>query len=109
MTGSYWTPASSWNRSSPPPSSSSGRLAAADAVEFLDLLPQLGVDLEFKLEPPLAIFEASMRSGAQAYDSMYLVLAEAMRLPIASVDGGMKTAARALNIPVHESLRTQTR
>lgn len=85
------------------------RLAVNDAAEFLDLLPQLGLDLEFKLEPPLAIFQASMRTGAQAYDSMYLVLAEAMGLPIASIDGGMKTAARALNIPVYESRRTQTR
>lgn len=39
-----------------------------------------------------------MRTGAQAYDSMYVVLAESMDLPVAAVDRGMRTAARSMKV-----------
>ena len=39
-----------------------------------------------------------MRTGAQAYDSMYVVLAESMDLPVATVDRGMRTASRSMKV-----------
>ena len=42
--------------------------------------------------------DGTMRTGAQAYDSMYVVLAESMDLPVATVDRGMRTAARSMKV-----------
>ena len=72
------------------------------AREFMDLIMTLGIDLEVKLDPPSANYDGAMRTGAQGYDSMYVVLAEAMDLPIATSDRGMRTAARSMKLALFD-------
>ena len=61
-----------------------------------------GIDLEVKLDPPSVIYDGAMRTGAQGYDSMSVVLAEAMDLPIATSDRGMRTAARSMKVALFD-------
>lgn len=77
------------------------RLDADDAVEFMDQLLQLGIDIDMKLDPPSVMFLAAMRTGAQAYDAMYVALAESMGLPVATVDRGMRTAVRSMKVGLY--------
>ena len=72
----------------------------ATAREFMELLIKLGIDIEVKLDPPSVIYDGAMQTGAQAYDAMYVVLADAMGLPVATVDRGMRTAARSMKVPL---------
>lgn len=74
------------------------RIDDETAREFMDLVINLGIDIEVKLDPPSVIYDGAMRTGAQAYDSMYVTLAESMDLPVATVDRGMRTAARSLKV-----------
>lgn len=77
------------------------RLDPGEAIEFMDGLLALGIDLDVKLDPPSVMFSQAMRTGAQAYDAMYLALAEQMDLPVATVDRGMRTAARSMKLPLY--------
>ena len=74
------------------------RVSDETAREFMEQLINLGIDIEVKLDPPSVIYDGAMRTGAQAYDSMYVVLAESMDLPVAAVDRGMRTAARSMKV-----------
>lgn len=76
------------------------RLDDETARDFMDQLTNLGIDLDVKLDTASELYNGAMRTGAQAYDAMYVVLAESMGLPVATVDRGMRTAARALNVPL---------
>ena len=79
------------------------RIAQEDATEFMDQLIQLGIDIDMKLDPPSVTFENAMRTGAQAYDAMYVVLAESMGLPVATVDRGMRTAVRSMKLVLFQA------
>ena len=72
------------------------------AREFMGLIMTLGIDLEVKVDPPSVIYDGAMRTGAQGYDSMYVVLAEATDLPIATSDRGMRTAARSMKVALFD-------
>ncbi len=76
------------------------RLDDETARDFMDQLTNLGIDLDVKLDTASELYNGAMRTGAQAYDAMYVVLAESMGLPVATVDRGMRTAARSLNVPL---------
>lgn len=80
------------------------RVDRETASEFMDELIHLGIDIDMKFDPPSVTFGDALRTGAQAYDAMYVVLAEAMgRLPVATVDRGMRTAVRSMKLALFTS------
>lgn len=79
----------------------SKRVHEEDAEKFMALLDDLGIDIDMRLEGPLPMYQNAMRFHAQAYDSIYIALAESMDLPVATVDAGMKTAVRSLKMALY--------
>lgn len=81
----------------------SRRITKEEAADFLDSVQDLGLDLDMQIDPPSILFANAMRTGAQAYDTIYLMLAASMDLPLATIDRGMRTGARSMKIPLYEA------
>lgn len=79
------------------------RLDADDAMEFMQQMPYLGIDIDMRLDGAAQMYSDAMRTGAQAYDAIYLTLAESMDLPVATVDKGMRTAVRSMKLSLYRS------
>lgn len=79
----------------------SKRMTNDDAIEFMTQLTDLGIDIDMRLEGPLPMYENAMLFHAQAYDAIYVALAKAMDLPVATVDAGMKTAVLSMKLPIY--------
>lgn len=77
------------------------RLDRELAEEFMDAFMAMPIDIDIKLDGPLQLFHDAMQTGAQVYDSMYVALARAMDLPIATVDSGMRQAAKAEKVELY--------
>ncbi len=65
-------------------------------------LPLLGIDMDLKLETAEQMYRDAFHTGAQAYDSIYLMLAESMDLPVATMDKGMRTAVRSMKLALYK-------
>ena len=59
--------------------------------------------LSVEIAPATDWFERAMRLNCQVADSAYLALALALRVPIATFDGGLATAARANKVKLYFS------
>ncbi len=80
----------------------SRRVDPDDALEFMQQLPLLGIDMDLKLETAEQMYRDAFHTGAQAYDSIYLMLAESMDLPVATMDKGMRTAVRSMKLALYK-------
>lgn len=75
-----------------------GRIDAQDALDFLQRVDALGLQVEPPASRSLAMNQAALRWHAGAYDAIYLDLAARSAAPVATRDQGMATAARAAGV-----------
>ena len=78
-----------------------GRIDRATAEAFFTLLADAPIGLQVEIIAPGDWFERSMKWGCQVADSAYLALAIDMKLPIATTDKGLMTAARTLKVSLY--------
>ena len=71
-----------------------GRITEAQATRFLDLLGSLPIRIDQSSGDSMAILAAGRRHGLSAYDAAYLVLAERLALPLATVDAKLRAACQ---------------
>lgn len=78
-----------------------GRITQADATTFLGILGSLpiAVDHETSERAFVDVLNIARAHGVSAYDAAYLELAMRRGLPIAALDGKLKTAASVLGVP----------
>ena len=70
-----------------------GRTTRADARAFLSRLGTVPISLSVDIRPAADWFDRALRLNCQVADSAYLAMALALRIPIATFDGGLATAA----------------
>ncbi|MGI9170537.1 MAG: type II toxin-antitoxin system VapC family toxin [Caulobacteraceae bacterium] len=71
-----------------------GRIDARQTARALGLLDGLPIGLDFMAEE-VALMDLTRRHRLTVYDGAYLELAVRERLPLASLDGALRDAARA--------------
>ena len=76
------------------------RITEAQAARFLELLLHLPILLDPSPTDVTAILAAGRRHSLSAYDAAYLVLAERLAAPLATLDGRLVTASRAAGVPL---------
>lgn len=72
-----------------------GRTTRADAQLFLSRLGAVPLEHSVEINPAREWFDRAIKLNCQVADSAYLALALALRVPIATFDGGLATAAIA--------------
>jgi predicted nucleic acid-binding protein len=79
-----------------------GRIQPAQQAEFLEWLRQLPVAIEHRPATWLCqqILPLTRAYRLSAYDAAYLELARREKLPLATLDGDLQTAARAVQVPL---------
>jgi len=75
-----------------------GRIQPEMSTAFLALLGQLPIVIR-ELPADTGVMDLARRFQLSVYDAAYLELAIRERAALASLDGGLQTAARALRIP----------
>jgi predicted nucleic acid-binding protein len=75
------------------------RLTAADTAIFLDLLSAYPIQLE-SAEDGLSILRIARQYQLSFYDAAYLALALHHRVPLATLDKPLRTAAAAAGVPL---------
>lgn len=75
-----------------------GRLSAAKASLFLDLLSDLPIHTDESLKDPRSLFFLSRTYGLSAYDAAYLSLALQEQIPLATLDKKLKAAANLAGV-----------
>lgn len=71
------------------------RASDKDARAFLDRLGVVPLSVSLEIQPAAEWFGRAMRMHCQVADSAYLAMAVELRVPIATFDGGLATAARS--------------
>jgi predicted nucleic acid-binding protein len=75
-----------------------GRISESQVTRFLQLVNQLPIRVDASLADPAAILAAGRRHNLSAYDSAYLVLAEKLAAPIATLDVNLAGACRSAGV-----------
>ena len=78
------------------------RLSEADSVRFITLLSQLPIYVE-QAQPESVMIEISALAREHklsSYDASYLNLAMSKGLPIATLDKGLRSAAKKTQVPI---------
>ena len=70
-----------------------GRITEAQATRFLDLLMQLPIRIDQSLTNVAALLAAGRRHRLTAHDAAYLLLAERIGAPLATLDSNLIAAA----------------
>lgn len=76
------------------------RVTEAQAARFLDLLGRLPITIDASPLEPSAVLAVGRRHGLSSYDSAYLVLAERLALPLATLDDKLTAACNAAGVEV---------
>jgi predicted nucleic acid-binding protein len=78
------------------------RLAEADCARFLSLLSGLPIAVEQESPQRMfsEIFALARENGLSSYDASYLDLAMRSGLPLATLDRGLREAAKRSNVPL---------
>jgi predicted nucleic acid-binding protein len=77
-----------------------GRLSEAQATRFVELLGQLPIRVELEPIDSSALLGIGRRHGLSAYDACYLLLAERLGVPLATVDEALAKAGRQAGVSV---------
>jgi predicted nucleic acid-binding protein len=75
-----------------------GRLSEAQASRFLELLTQLPIDVDDAPRGLAGILAAGRRHELSSYDASYLVLAERLGAPLATLDSQLAKAAQRAGV-----------
>jgi len=76
------------------------RITEAQAARFLDLLVRLPIRVDMSPTDTTAVLAAGRRHNLSAYDAAYLVLAERLAAPLATLDNKLITACRTAGVPL---------
>lgn len=68
------------------------RITEAQAMRFIDLLGALPIRIDSSTGDPTAVLATGRQHGLSAYDAAYLVLAERLAAPLATLDDRLRTA-----------------
>jgi len=74
------------------------RLTEAQAARFLGLLGRLPIRVHATPYDTASVLAAGRRHELSAYDAAYLVLAERLAAPLATLDGRLAAACRAAGV-----------
>ncbi|BEP15800.1 type II toxin-antitoxin system VapC family toxin [Acidothermaceae bacterium B102] len=75
-----------------------GRISEAQASRFLTLLSQLPIDLDDSATDLSIVIAAGRRHTLSSYDASYLLLAERLGSPLATLDQPLAQAARKAGV-----------
>jgi predicted nucleic acid-binding protein len=70
------------------------RITEAQVARFLGLLAELPIRVDNSPTDITALLSAGRRHGLNAYDAAYLVLAESLDVPLATLDAELAAASR---------------
>jgi predicted nucleic acid-binding protein len=76
-----------------------GEARTAENAEIIEKMPVHLVNLNSRIA---SLVRYAWRHNVQGYDAQYIAVAENFKAPIATLDKGVKTAARAMGIGVVE-------
>ena len=74
------------------------RITEAQSTRFLDLLLQLRIRVDVSQTDPTALLAMGRRHGLSAYDATYLLLAERLAAPLATLDSQLVAAAKSAGV-----------
>lgn len=77
-----------------------GRISEAQAARFVGLLEQLPIRVDAEGTDLTSVLGAGRRHVLSADDASYLVLAERLGAPLATLDGDLAAAGRAAGVTV---------
>ena len=77
-----------------------GRVTEAQASRFMGLLGQLPVETDDSPTDLAAVVAAGRRHRLSSYDASYLVLAERLGAPLATLDVALAEAAQRAGVPL---------
>ncbi len=75
-----------------------GRITEAQTVRFLDLVHRLPIQVDASPADSSALLAAGRRYDLSAYDASYLILAERLAAPLATLDSGLIAACRSAGV-----------
>ena len=76
------------------------RITEAQATRFLDLLGGLPIRIDHFSGDATAVLATGRRHGLSAYDAAYLILAERLAVPLATLDDRLRTACSNAGVPL---------
>lgn len=76
------------------------RITEAQAARFLELLRQRPILVDESATDDTAVLVAGRRHGLSAYVAAYLVLAERLAAPLATLDSKLVAASRTAGVPL---------
>ncbi len=77
-----------------------GRLSQARAARLAALLSQLPILCDRAGDDVSTVLAAGRQHALTAYDAAYLVLAQREGMPLATLDGRLRTAAQSAGVPL---------
>ncbi len=75
------------------------RISPEDSIQFLSDLSGFEIELR-PVENSQSTIEVARQQKLSVYDAAYLALAMGLRLPIATLDEALQSAARSVNVPL---------
>jgi predicted nucleic acid-binding protein len=77
-----------------------GRITESQTARFVALFTQLPIHIDSAGADMGTVLAVGRHHGLTAYDAAYLVLAEREGIPLATMDGKLRTAAQAAGVSV---------